>query len=67
MWMSPITDEQSDLCPYCEDRLHPIKVGKESQMKVQKKHRTNAVKMAIKKGIETWRRKRKEMKKENES
>lgn len=30
MWMSPIADEQRDLCPYCEDRLHPIKVGKES-------------------------------------
>lgn len=26
----PKVEEQSKLCPYCEDRLHPIKIGKES-------------------------------------
>ena len=30
MWMFPTADEQSKLCLYCKDRLHPVKVGKES-------------------------------------
>lgn len=30
MMFYPTAEEQSSLCPYCEDRLHPVKVGKES-------------------------------------
>lgn len=30
MMLYPTAKEQSRLCPYCEDRLHPIKIGKES-------------------------------------
>lgn len=36
-------------------------------MKKQRKHRTVIVAKSIKKGIEDWKRKRKEMKKPNES
>ena len=36
-------------------------------MKMQKKHRTTTVTKSIKKGTKIWRKKRKEMKKENES
>ena len=30
MWMFPTTSKQNRYCPYCEDRLHPVKFGKES-------------------------------------
>ena len=30
MMLYPIRKKQSKLCPYCEDRLNPIKIGKES-------------------------------------
>ena len=30
MWLYPTAKEQSKLCPYCEDRLYPMKIGKES-------------------------------------
>ena len=30
MMLYPTAKEQSKLCPYCEDRLYPTKVGKES-------------------------------------
>jgi hypothetical protein len=30
MWVFPTAEEQSSLCPYCESKLHSIKVGKES-------------------------------------
>lgn len=32
MWMFPTASshEQSKYCPYCESKLHPVKVGKES-------------------------------------
>ena len=30
MRLFPTTKEQSKICPYCEDKLHPTKAGKES-------------------------------------
>lgn len=30
MMLYPTAEKQSLLCPYCEDRLYPIKIGKES-------------------------------------
>ena len=30
MMLYPIAEEQSKLCPYCEERLQPMKIGKES-------------------------------------
>ena len=30
MMLYPTAKEQSKLCPYCEDKLYPIKIGKES-------------------------------------
>lgn len=30
MRMFPVVDKQSKVCFYCEERLHPIKIGKES-------------------------------------
>lgn len=30
MMLYPTAKEQSKFCPYCEDKLHPMKVGKES-------------------------------------
>ena len=30
MWMFPTDVEQSKFCPYCEERLHSTKIGKES-------------------------------------
>lgn len=30
MMLYPTAEEQSKLCSYCEERLHPIKIGKES-------------------------------------
>jgi hypothetical protein len=30
MWMYPTAEEQSKICSYCESKMHPPKVGKES-------------------------------------
>ena len=30
MMLYPTAEEQSKLCPYCEDKLYPHKIGKES-------------------------------------